>query len=555
MEMQKVIAQLSVSESGLESISQNFVVASKSSSCKNNNFEKMISERMQGNNQQNTEKLINASSARTVSDKRQTEMLRSSNPIDTKEGYEVVENSQELQKEQTCFGKVDALNQEKEVVSEWNEDVKGQICEELDITSGELEVIMSQLGLQLADLQDVSSLQQLVLTVSGESDSMLLLTNETLGEKLQHLMKNISEITENVQEKFDVSDDNISQILKNSDFVLENNVEQISSEGMLEMDKQMQLPLSFEVVDTQEPITNEDRLVEVDETMMAQITGEKASIDNEILQVTKNDLKSKQGLLDVKQTELQEMVITEQNVVEEQTEDVMDVDPMAFEGKEVKSDKAIVTDDLSIDLSVEEVELQHTPQKKDTQADSGNEHSLFEQFMSGLTAERVNVTEDVSMKTAVVEQMREIVEQVVEQIKITVKPDTSAMEIQLNPENLGKVNLSVVAKEGHITAQFVTETELAKHALEGQIQQLRETLGEQGLKVDEVEVTVSNFDFSQSNQANAEEHKQQQQSMFSKRMVRNLNINSIEDLEDLTEGEQLAAKIMQLNGNQVDYTA
>ena len=180
---------------------------------------------------------------------------------------------------------------------------------------------------------------------------------------------------------------------------------------------------------------------------------------------------------------------------------------------------------------------------------------MFEQFMSHLTAEKVNMTEDISMKATVVEQMREIVNQVVEQIKVTVKPDTSAMEIQLNPENLGKVNLSVVAKEGHITAQFVTETEMAKHALEGQLQQLRETLGEQGLKVDEVEVTVSNFDFSQSSQANAEEQKQQQQSSFSKKIVRNLNINDMDNLEELTEEEQLAAKIMQLNGNQVDYTA
>ena len=43
------------------------------------------------------------------------------------------------------------------------------------------------------------------------------------------------------------------------------------------------------------------------------------------------------------------------------------------------------------------------------------------------------------------------------------------MEIQLNPENLGKINLTVVAKDGMITAQLTAQNEAVKNAIENQI--------------------------------------------------------------------------------------
>jgi len=91
--------------------------------------------------------------------------------------------------------------------------------------------------------------------------------------------------------------------------------------------------------------------------------------------------------------------------------------------------------------------------------------------------------------------------------------------------------------------------------LKSQIQQLRATLGEQGLKVDKVEVSVSDFNFQNGNQANAEEQKQQQREEHARQVQRNLNLANLDDLADMTEAEELAVKIMQSNGNQIDYTA
>ena len=232
-------------------------------------------------------------------------------------------------------------------------------------------------------------------------------------------------------------------------------------------------------------------------------------------------------------------------------------------------DDAINMDTRQVDVEQSNVSLKDEADGKDgkmEESSSGNDFlkkdgqqstntPIMEQIMNQVSNVKVQVAETIQDKVQVTQQMQEIFEQVVEQVKVTVTADTSEMAIQLNPEHLGKVNLSVVAKEGHITAQFVTENEVARQALESQIQQLRDTLGEQGLKVDKVEVSVSDFSFQEGNQANAEEQKQQQREEHAKQVHRNLNLSSLDELSDMTDAEELAVKIMQSNGNQIDYTA
>ena len=53
---------------------------------------------------------------------------------------------------------------------------------------------------------------------------------------------------------------------------------------------------------------------------------------------------------------------------------------------------------------------------------------------------------------------KDVIRQVVEEIKLTVKADNTSFEMQLNPEHLGKINLQVAAKNGVVTAQIATET-------------------------------------------------------------------------------------------------
>ena len=124
----------------------------------------------------------------------------------------------------------------------------------------------------------------------------------------------------------------------------------------------------------------------------------------------------------------------------------------------------------------------------------GAGESLFSQFMDRIESA---ADADVSRTISDVHNMREIAGQVIEGVRINVKPDTTGFEIQLNPEHLGKVNVSIQMKDGVAVADFVVKDEMTRASIESQIQTLNDTFEDQGLKVESVEVTVSDFSFKQ----------------------------------------------------------
>lgn len=127
-----------------------------------------------------------------------------------------------------------------------------------------------------------------------------------------------------------------------------------------------------------------------------------------------------------------------------------------------------------------------------------------EQFLQNLkvAAEKI---EAVSGTESIVSQIREIADQILEKVKVIVAPDTTSLEIQLTPETLGKVQLTVTEQDGVMKAKFFTENEVAKEAIESNLIQFKETLNAQGLKVESIEVTVSEFGFDKNSEAGQKE--------------------------------------------------
>lgn len=151
----------------------------------------------------------------------------------------------------------------------------------------------------------------------------------------------------------------------------------------------------------------------------------------------------------------------------------------------------------------------------------------------------------------------QIMEQIVQQMRVTISPETTSMEMQLNPENLGKVYVNISSEEGVVNAQFHATNEVVKEALEAQIATLRENLNQAGVKVDAIEVTIASHEFERNleqNQQNPEEQKEVQEGSVNRR--RNISIDSLDELSGvMTEEESLVAQMMKDNGNSVDFTA
>lgn len=228
-----------------------------------------------------------------------------------------------------------------------------------------------------------------------------------------------------------------------------------------------------------------------------------------------------------------------------------------------EEDEALVEDKATEETDVKIVVEKETDTK--STGDFSKEQSFSEEgqespkdspvdvFVQNLAATQTEGAAKPS--TEQVQVMKEIVNQIVEQIKIAIKPGATSMELQLNPESLGRVDLTVASKNGVLTASFTAENQIAKEAIESQIQVLKDNLNNQGLKVEAIEVTVSEFGFKQNTESGADAQGQSQ-GQSKKTTARRINLERFdEEAEDVSEEEVLAARVLRDNGGTVDYTA
>ena len=152
-------------------------------------------------------------------------------------------------------------------------------------------------------------------------------------------------------------------------------------------------------------------------------------------------------------------------------------------------------------------------------------------------------------------QTREIMDQIMEYMKVQIKPEMTQLEMQLHPESLGNVHVHISSREGVITAQFTAQNETVKAALESQIVQLKETFNEQGVKVEQIEVHVQANGFQQEYEGSREQQRATEES--SKKTARRINLNLLSgmDEQDLSEDEQVLVSMMEADGNTVDFKA
>lgn len=149
---------------------------------------------------------------------------------------------------------------------------------------------------------------------------------------------------------------------------------------------------------------------------------------------------------------------------------------------------------------------------------------------------------------------QDIMRQIMDYMKIQLNADTTNLEMQLHPESLGTLQVQVQSKAGVVTANFVTQNEAVKAALESQMVQLKESFEEQGVKVEAIEVTVQPHAFERNlNQGRGQNQSDREPARRAR--VRRINLNDPLTMEAMEEEDTLAADLMAASGNTVDYTA
>lgn len=155
------------------------------------------------------------------------------------------------------------------------------------------------------------------------------------------------------------------------------------------------------------------------------------------------------------------------------------------------------------------------------------------------------ITEDIStVKEA------DIVNKVIDSVKLMASRELTSMEVMLNPEHLGSVHITVTARNGIVSAQIAAQNEQVKTALENQMVTLMEQFESQGLKVDAVEITVMAHSFEAGqNFGQSESERKQGES----KVHRKLDLSSFDD--ELEEDLESTAPAPKAEGSSVEYLA
>ncbi len=187
---------------------------------------------------------------------------------------------------------------------------------------------------------------------------------------------------------------------------------------------------------------------------------------------------------------------------------------------------------------------------------NAGQHAAGNAILQNLVEQAETVEAPVEQPVYQSTQTEQIMNQIVEYMKINVSEDMQKMELQLHPASLGTVNVQIAAKDGVITAQFTTQNETVRAVIESQMIQLKEQFEEQGIKVDAVEVTVANHAYGEQSFEGQETADQDKSG--TKKGTRKINLDQFgeeDDLAELEDSERIAVEMMQANGNTVDYMA
>lgn len=253
-----------------------------------------------------------------------------------------------------------------------------------------------------------------------------------------------------------------------------------------------------------------------------------------------------------------EIPVMQQEVLEDATQEV----PVQEESEDLirnQKPEAEVQTEEADGFSVQESETGITVQVQSGHKMNGQnqQQASSEASQQGIAADIVNqlsqavqeVTESGSASFTDVQQA-EIIQQVIERIRVTSGTDMNRMELQLYPEHLGRLQIQVMMKNGVLTAQIHAETEMAKEAIESQLQQLKETFQEKQLQVEAVEVSVATSDFKREQERqDTTKDEQQLRSGRSRGSLRGLDAS----FEEVEEGEQ--QERLEAQGASVEFTA
>ena len=410
----------------------------------------------------------------------------------------------------------ESLDEEKikdlaEEISEITNQIVDKIKSEFEVTDEEIEEAMEVLGLTIADLTKPAELRNLLMELTGTSDSIELLTNVELYDSVKEVTDFASNLFTEVAKDFSLSTEQLTEMINTESF----------EEALNEVDVS---------------VTSNEAETEADAEVVSEVTVDKTT--DAALAFENSD-----------KANANETKPVESNNSNESEEVPIDTEKKAPD--KIEKPESFAQSNLMNDEAMNV----RSENRKNFNFDNSNNQDLSLGQTGTVTNQTVNTVGDIvetvtSYTTGT--DTDNIMRQVTDYVKVHISEDVTKMEIELHPASLGTVNMQINSQNGQITAHLTVQNELVKSVLETQMIKLQETFDEQGTKVSAIEVTVAEYSLNSQNDNNYSEERNGR-SYGSKK--KGINLNEIGSLDELDEEEQLEAKVMEMNGSSVNYTA
>lgn len=338
------------------------------------------------------------------------------------------------------------------------------------------------------------------------------------------------DIKDAIKEEFDVSDEDIKVAME---------LLGLTALDLLSTAKVAELIEQLTGTDALTLITNED--------MMQSF--------NNIINVVDEANADIAGMLGVK-TEEVEIVLEQNNIVP-----VVNSEDTAKQDNVKEADTKNADDNINQTVDNQESLSEVLAKKITTESDSKAKNNMSESNEANNKVTYADVADNMisnitdtfaDIITEGISTVKEadIVNQVIDSVKLMASRELTSMEVMLNPEHLGSVHITVTARNGIVSAQITAQNEQVKTALENQMVTLREQFESQGLKVDAVEITVMAHSFEAGqNFGQSESERKQGES----KVHRKLDLSSFDD--ELEEDLESTAPAPKAEGSSVEYLA
>ena len=407
-----------------------------------------------------------------------------------------------------------------EITKRVSSQIVEKVTEDLDITEDKLCEIMQMLGITSMELLQPENLTALFANATG------------IENNPQELVLN-SDFTGLYADVMDIASQNQALLEAVS------NMEVLENPQVLEIFTEPDNPGEINTASAEEDIAKVQISDVTDETeepvfQQPQVKSETMGTSETISASEDNTVSGSQGMLETAEVEASN--ISETAVSSESID--------SSETVSLKSEKQVMKTDLNSDSSSDERSF-------DDKSENRVLHTMINEQMQ---PEGVFEAFDVQPKYTSV-NTTDIIRQIVDQISIAKTTGESVIEMQLNPENLGKLYINVTERNSEITARIAVSNETVKNALESQMAALRENLQDANIRVNDVEITIATHEFERNLEQNAgNENGRQDGQQFTHQSSSNGGIRTGHN-ETASDEAGLAAQIMRDNGNSVDFMA